>query len=73
MRVGEANVINEPLVFREKIIISPLHIKLDLMRQSVKILPVTSNCFNYICRAFPALTIKKLKAGILMALRSAHS
>ena len=73
MRVGEANVIDKPLVSREKIIIPPLHIKLDLMRQFVKIFPMTSDCFNYICRAFPALTIKKLKAGILMALRSAHS
>ena len=41
MRVGEANVINEPLVAREKIIIVPLHIKLSLMKQFVKTLPVT--------------------------------
>ena len=34
------------------------------MMQFVKILPVTRDCFNYICRAFPALTIEKLKAGI---------
>ena len=65
MRVGEANVINEPLVAKEKIIIPPpLHIKLGLMKQFVKALPVTGDCFNYICRAFPALTIQKLKAGI---------
>ena len=64
MRVGEANVINEPLVAREKIILLPLHIKLGLMKQFVKALPVNGDCFNYICRAFPALTIQKLKAGI---------
>ena len=64
MRVGEANVINEPLVAREKIILPPLHIKLGLMKQFVKALPVTGDYFNYICRAFPALTIQKLKAGI---------
>ena len=64
MRVGEANVINEPLVARGKIIILPLRIKLGLMKQFVKTLPVTGDCFNYICRAFSALTIEKLKAGI---------
>ena len=30
----------------------------------MKTLPVTGDCFNYICRAFLALTIEKLKAGI---------
>ena len=64
MRVGEASVINEPLVARQKIIIPPLPIKLSLMKQLAKTLPVTGKYFNYICRAFPALTIKKLKAGI---------
>ena len=64
MRVGEAYVINKPLVAKEKIIIPPLHSKLGLMNQFVKTLPVTGNCFNYICPAFPALTIEKLKAGI---------
>ncbi|XP_076815020.1 uncharacterized protein LOC143461117 isoform X1 [Clavelina lepadiformis] len=64
MRVGEGNIINEPLVARKKIIIPPLHIKLGLMKQFVKALPATGDCFNYICRTFPALTIEKLKAGI---------
>ena len=64
MRVGEANVINEPSVAREKIIIPQLRIKLGLMKQFVKTLPVTGNCFNYIYRAFPTLTIEKLKPGI---------
>ena len=64
MRVGEANVINEPSVAREKFIIPPQRIKLGLMKQFVKTLPVTGDCFNHICSAFPALTTEKLKAGI---------
>ena len=60
MRVGEANVINEPLVAREKIIIPPLPIKLGLMKQFVKTLFVIGDCFNYICTAFLAVTIEKL-------------
>ena len=34
------------------------------MKQFVKTLPVNGDCFNYICRAFPALTIEKLKVAI---------
>ena len=64
MRVGEATVINEPSVTRQKIIIPPLGTKLGLIRQFVKTLPETGDCFNYICTAFPALTIEKLKAAI---------
>ena len=64
MRIGEANVINEPLVAREKIIIPSLHIKLGLMKQFVKTLPVIGDCFNYICTAICALTVGKLKASI---------
>ena len=61
---GEANIINEPLVAREKIILPPLHIKLGLMKQFVKALDKEGNGFNYICRSFPALSTQKLKAGI---------
>ena len=45
-------------------IIPPLHIKLGLMKQFVKALLVTGDCFNYICTALPDLTTEKLKASI---------
>ena len=64
MRVGEASVIIELLFARQKIIIPRMRIKLGLMKQFVKTLPETGDCFNYICRVFPTLTIEKLKAGI---------
>ena len=64
LTVNECNVINEPLVPREKIILPPLHIKLGIMKQFVKALPVHGNCFNYICRVFPGMSNEKLKAGI---------
>ena len=34
------------------------------MKQFLKALPVTGDCFNYICTAFPALTMENLKIGI---------
>ena len=49
LTVNECNVINEPLVPREKIILPPLHIKFGIMKQFVKALPVHGNWFNYIC------------------------
>jgi hypothetical protein len=59
-----ANILEEPLVEREKIIFPPLHIKLGLIKQFVKALDKNGECFKYICSVFPGLTIEKLKAGI---------
>ncbi len=59
-----ANILEEPLVERDKIIFSPLHIKLGLIKQFVKALDENGECFKYICSVFPDLTIEKLKAGI---------
>ena len=43
---------------------SPLHIKLDLMKQFVKALPNDGNCFNYIIFQFLGLSIEKIKADV---------
>lgn len=64
MEVGKANVINEPLISRENILLPPLHIKLGLMKQFIKALDKNGVCFKYVCQKFPALSMEKLKAGI---------
>jgi hypothetical protein len=71
MNVGTANIIHEPLVEREKIILPPLHIKLGLMKQFMRALKKDGDCFNYICRSFPGLSNEKLKAGIFNGLKFA--
>jgi hypothetical protein len=38
MSVGQANIIHEPLISRENIILPPLHIKLGLIKQFLKAL-----------------------------------
>ena len=38
--------------------------KLGLMKQSVKALNKHGDCFKYICRKFPRLSIERLKQGI---------
>jgi hypothetical protein len=64
MLVGGQNVINEPLVARDRIILPPLHIKLGLMKQFVKALNKDGSCIEYIAHKLPGLTMEKLKAGI---------
>ena len=65
LAVGDKNtgIINEPLVNWVCIILPLLHIKLGLMKQFVKALDKDGDCFNYIVKAFPGLSIK-LIAGI---------
>ena len=65
MDIGENNIINNPLVAREKIIFPPLHIKLGLMKQFVKALDKNGSCFAYIGEKMPQLSTEKIKAGIL--------
>ena len=61
---GSLNVLAPPLVERSKIVFPPLHIILGIMKQFLMALEKDGNCFKYICKKFPVLTIKKLKAGI---------
>lgn len=61
---GNLNIVNEPLVPRDRIILPPLHIKLGLMKQFVKALNKDGDCFRYISRKFQNLSWEKLKAGI---------
>ena len=64
LKVGYKNFTHDQLAPCEKIIFLPLHIKLALMKQFVKALHKTGQCFQYILSAFPGLSNKKLKAGI---------
>ena len=64
LAVGDKNIINEPLVNRDRIVLPPLHLKLSLMIQFVKALDKDGDCVNYIAKTFPGLSMEKLKAGI---------
>ncbi|GFW62284.1 uncharacterized protein TNCV_912961 [Trichonephila clavipes] len=64
LKVGTQNVINTPLVSRDCSILLRLHIKLGIMKQFVKALGKSGECFNFPPRKFPGLSIEKLKAGI---------
>lgn len=49
------NVINNPLVDRDKILFPPLHIKLGLIKQFSKALDKDDGCFTYLCHTYPGL------------------
>ena len=64
LNVGEKNIIKEPLLYRNRIVFKPLHIKLGLMKQFVKAMDKQGDCFDYIRRTFAVLSEDKVKAGI---------
>ena len=45
-------------------ILPPLHIKLDLMKQIVKTLNEEGACFKYIQKKFPYMIAEKVKEGV---------
>ena len=63
---GHHNIVNVPLIPREKILLPPLHIKLGLIKQYVKAMDPDSDAFHHIVSMFPKLSDAKLKAGIFV-------
>ena len=60
------NVIREPLVSREKVLLPPLYIKLGLVKQFVKALDCKGKVFQEIRLMFPRLSDDKIKGGIFV-------
>ena len=58
------NVLALPLVPQNKIILSPLHIKLGLYKQFVKVLRKDSPAFEFLHECFPKLSDAKIKEGV---------
>ena len=61
---GTSNITNFPSVAMQNKILSPLHIKLGLIKQLVKGLDKESAAFKYLIQKFPALSLTKIKEGI---------
>ena len=66
MVIGTNNILNEPLVSKENILLPPLHIKLGLMKQFVKSLDKEGQTFLFLKRMFPSISDAKLQAGIFV-------
>jgi len=63
---GEKNVVIPPLVLPEKIYLPPSHIKLGLMKNSVKGTNITGRGFEYGWSKFPNVSDAKIKKGIFI-------
>jgi len=64
LKPGSANVIKESLVEERKILLPPLHLELGLIKQYVRALNKTGDCFQYIAKKMPKLSESKLEAAI---------
>jgi hypothetical protein len=61
---GKNNVKNKSLVESHKILMPPLHIKLDIIKQFIKALDKNSTTMQYLPVLFPHLSKAKIEAGI---------
>ena len=64
IEAGVPNIIQDPIVNRDKIIFPPLHIILGLMKQFVKALETEGECFQHIITALSGLSFEKIRAGV---------
>ena len=60
---GHHDIVNIPLIPREKILLPPPHIKLGLIKQYVKAMELDSDAFHHMVSMFPKLSDAKLNAG----------
>lgn len=63
-RLGENSIDHIPLIPSSKIILPPLHIKLELMKNFVRALDHDGDAFAYLKQIFPRSTAAKIDAGI---------
>ena len=57
-------MIVNPLIPSDKIIFLPLHVKLGLMKQFVKVLKKEGKFFEWLCNTFSGISIEKQKKGV---------
>jgi len=69
MTIDRTNIINVPLGDRKKIIVSPIYIKLGLMKKFVMALDKDGNYFQYGFKSFTRLSMEKIKIRTFMALK----
>ena len=62
----EKNVVNPPLVLSENIFLTPLHIKLGLMKIFMKDMDKTGRGFEYLRNKLPDVSDAKIEEGIFI-------
>lgn len=64
VRMRRHNIIETPLVPIHKVLLPPLHIKLGIVKNFIKVLNPEGNAFDELKRIFPRLSGMKIKEGI---------
>lgn len=62
--LGQANVVNLPLVPKEKILLPPLHLKLGIIKQFFRALKDNEPFLHTIQELFPSISREKIRAGV---------
>lgn len=63
-RLNRHNIVHEPLVHIENILLPPLHIKLGIVKNFIKALNPEGEAFKELKRIFPRLSRMKIKEGL---------
>ena len=63
-KAGKPNVVNNPIISRDKTVFPPLHIKLGLMKQFVKAVSLDSECFSTLSLLSPVCHMKRSKRRV---------
>ena len=66
---GTSNIKNLALIDKSDVLLTPLHIKLGLVKQMVKAMDKTLPAFNYLVEKFPNLSGAKIQEGIFVGLQ----
>ncbi|GBN52428.1 hypothetical protein AVEN_218496-1 [Araneus ventricosus] len=66
LKPGEINVEHPPLAEPHKIIIPPLYIKLDPVKNLVKSMDKNGPAFKYLHEKFPRLSVAKIEEGVFV-------
>jgi len=69
---GEKNVVSPSLVLPEKMYLTPLHIKLGLMKSFVRGMDKTGRGFQYVRNKFPNVSDSKIKESISIGPQSGN-
>lgn len=64
VKLRKNNIVENPLVSIDKVLLPPLHIKLGIVKNFIKALNPDGNSFNELCRIFPRLSSMKIKEGL---------
>ncbi|KAF2344985.1 hypothetical protein FHG87_024259 [Trinorchestia longiramus] len=64
LKSGSQNFVSHSLVEPRKILLTPLHIKLGLMKNSVKVFDKEGGGLAFLHQKFQRKSVKKIKAGI---------